>query len=158
MGIAIESWEVVKFKSCIGSRFYQWWKVPLKWNNAHQMDFDSIWWMWKFHSATMMLYWLRENSHLSTCSDLWNGMHTSLLVRHKGSFLPDSIISYQTWMFARGKEKIEQLPCEQFLQAFEIYRALLRAKKVREKRGKIQNPVKLLTRQLLFFSFHSSIW
>ena len=30
----------------------------------------------------------------------------------------------------RGKEKLEQLPCEQFLQAFEIYRALLRAKQV----------------------------
>ena len=43
----------------------------------------------------------------------------------------------------RGKEKIEQLPCEQCLQAFEIYRALLRAKQVGEKRGKIQNPVKI---------------
>ena len=43
----------------------------------------------------------------------------------------------------RGKEKLEQLPCEQFLQAFEIYRALLRAKQVGEKCGKIQNPVKI---------------
>ena len=37
----------------------------------------------------------------------------------------------------RGKEKLEQLPCEKFLHAFEIYRALLRAKQVGEKRGKI---------------------
>ena len=36
------------------------------------------------------------------------------------------------WM----KEKLEQLPCEQFLQAFEISRSFLRAKKVGEKRGK----------------------
>ena len=43
----------------------------------------------------------------------------------------------------RGKEKLEQLPCEHFLQAFEIYRALLRAKQVGEKRGKIQKPVKI---------------
>ena len=43
----------------------------------------------------------------------------------------------------RGKIKLEQLPCEQFLQAFEIYRALLRAKQVEEKRAKIQNPEKI---------------
>ena len=41
------------------------------------------------------------------------------------------------------KEKLKQLPCEQFLQAFEIHRALLRAKQVGEKRAKIQNPVKI---------------
>ena len=29
---------------------------------------------------------------------------------------------------SRVKEKIEQLPCEQFLQAFEIYRSFLRVK------------------------------
>ena len=40
------------------------------------------------------------------------------------------------------KVKLEQLPCEQFLQAFEIYRALLRAKQVGEKRGIVQKPVK----------------
>ena len=39
------------------------------------------------------------------------------------------------------KAKLEQLPCEHFLQAFEIYHALLRAKQVGEKRAKIQNPV-----------------
>ena len=44
---------------------------------------------------------------------------------------------------ARGKVILEQLPCEQFLQAFEIYRALLRAKQVGEKRAKIQNPEKI---------------
>ena len=43
---------------------------------------------------------------------------------------------------ARAKVKLEQLPCEQFSQAFEICRALLRAKQVEEKRAKIQNPVK----------------
>ena len=44
---------------------------------------------------------------------------------------------------SRGKEQLEQLPCEQFLQAFEIYRALLRAKQVGEKRAKIQNLEKI---------------
>ena len=39
--------------------------------------------------------------------------------------------------------KLEQLPFEQFLQAFEIYRALLRVKQVGEKRAKILNPVKI---------------
>ena len=34
-------------------------------------------------------------------------------------------------------KKLEQLSCEQFLQAFEIYRGLLRAKQVGEKREKI---------------------
>ena len=38
------------------------------------------------------------------------------------------------------KVKLEQLPCEQFLQA---YRALLCAKQVGERRGKIQNRVKI---------------
>ena len=35
--------------------------------------------------------------------------------------------------------ELEQVPCEQFLQRFEIYRAFLRAKQVGEKRGKFQN-------------------
>ena len=43
----------------------------------------------------------------------------------------------------RGKVKLEQRPCEQFLRAFKNYRALLRSKQVGEKRGKIQNPVKI---------------
>ena len=30
------------------------------------------------------------------------------------------------------------MPCEQFLQHFEIYRTFLRAKQVKEKRGKLQ--------------------
>ena len=46
------------------------------------------------------------------------------------------------------KVKLEQLPCEQLLLTFEIYRPLLRAKQVGEKRAKIQNPEKSLTRQL----------
>ena len=40
---------------------------------------------------------------------------------------------------SRVKVELEQLPWEQFLQAFEIYRALLHAKQ----RAKIQNPVKI---------------
>ena len=43
----------------------------------------------------------------------------------------------------RGKEKLEQLPWKQFLQASEIYRALLRTKQVGEKQGKVQKPVKI---------------
>ena len=50
---------------------------------------------------------------------------------------------FLTTASTRGKEKLEQLPCEQFLQAFKIYRALLRSKKMGEKYGKIQNPVKI---------------
>ena len=42
------------------------------------------------------------------------------------------------------KVKLEQLPCERVLQAFEIYRALLRSKQVGEKRAKIQNPEKIV--------------
>ena len=41
------------------------------------------------------------------------------------------------------------MPCEQFLQAFEIYRALLRAKQVEEKRGKLQNAGKIVHMQLI---------
>ena len=41
-----------------------------------------------------------------------------------------------------GKEKLEELPCEQFLQGFEISRFFVRAKQVGQKRAKIQNPVK----------------
>ena len=55
----------------------------------------------------------------------------------------------------RVKIESEQLPCEQFLQAFEIYRALLCAKQVGEKCAKIQNPVKSLTRRFFLFYFHS---
>ena len=43
----------------------------------------------------------------------------------------------------RVKVQLEKLPCEQFLQAFKIYHALLRAKQRAEKRAKIQNPVKI---------------
>ena len=41
------------------------------------------------------------------------------------------------------------LPCEQFLQAFEIYRALLRAKEVGEKRAKIQKPEKIAHKEVV---------
>ena len=54
---------------------------------------------------------------------------------------------------SRVKEKLEKLPCEQFLQVFEISRSFLRAKQVGEKRGKIQNPVKIAHKAaVLFFS------
>ena len=49
------------------------------------------------------------------------------------------------------KEKLEQLPCEQFLQAFEISRSFLHAKQVGEKRGKIQNPVKIAHKAAFLF-------
>ena len=54
----------------------------------------------------------------------------------------------------RVKTKLEQMPCEQFLQAFEFYRALLRVKQVGEKRDKIKKPVKIAHKAvvLIFFS------
>ena len=54
----------------------------------------------------------------------------------------------------RVKEKLGQLPCEQFLQAFEIHRALLRAKQVGEERWKIQNPV-IITHKVVVLIFLS---
>ena len=55
---------------------------------------------------------------------------------------------------AKGKERLEQLPCEQFLQDFEISRSFLRAKQERKKRVKIQNPVKIVHKAvvLIFLS------
>ena len=51
---------------------------------------------------------------------------------------------YQTLLSkARGKGKLEQLLCEQFLKGFWNLRAFLRAKQVEEKYVKIQNPVKI---------------
>ena len=44
--------------------------------------------------------------------------------------------------FIRGKEKLEELPCEQFLQGFEIFCSFVRAKQVGQKRAKIQNSLK----------------
>ena len=46
----------------------------------------------------------------------------------------------ETWQnfLTKGKEKLEQLPCEQFRQCFKISRAFLRAKQVGQKRGKFQ--------------------
>ena len=46
-------------------------------------------------------------------------------------------------LFLRGKEKLEQLPCEQFLQGFEFSRAILLPVLHRVKRGKFQKPVKI---------------
>ena len=42
---------------------------------------------------------------------------------------------------SRGKLKLEQLPCEQFLKRFFIFRAFFRGKQVGEKRGRFQNVV-----------------
>ena len=36
-------------------------------------------------------------------------------------------------MLTKGKEKLEKVPCEQFLQVFEISRAFIRAKTGRRK-------------------------
>ena len=49
------------------------------------------------------------------------------------------------------KEKLDQLPCEQSLQVFEISRSFLREKQVEEKRGKIQNPVKIAHKAAVLF-------
>ena len=51
----------------------------------------------------------------------------------------------------RVKEKLGQLPCEQFLQVFETSRSFLRAKQVGENRGKIQNPVKITHKAAVLF-------
>ena len=57
---------------------------------------------------------------------------------------------------ARGKEKLEYLPCEHFLQGFEIYRPFFRAEQVGENCGKIQNPVKIAHKAdfLIFISLY----
>ena len=44
----------------------------------------------------------------------------------------------------RGKEKLEQLPCERFLQGFEFSRAFLPPVSHGVKHGKFQNPVKIV--------------
>ena len=43
----------------------------------------------------------------------------------------------------KGKEKIEQLPFEQFLQRFEVFSGFLRVKQLGEKRGKFQKVVEI---------------
>ena len=43
----------------------------------------------------------------------------------------------------RGKEKLEQQPCERFLQDFEFSRAFLPPISHGVKRGKFQKPVKI---------------
>ena len=65
----------------------------------------------------------------------------------------------QNFENVRVKEKLEQLPCEQFLQVFEISHSFLRAKQVGEKRGKIQNPVKIAHKAavLFFLSLQDSL-
>ena len=54
------------------------------------------------------------------------------------------IMSYRCIQkFTRGKEKIEQLPCERFLQGFEFSRAFLPPVSHGVKRGKFQKHVKI---------------
>ena len=58
----------------------------------------------------------------------------------------------------RGKEKLEYLPCEHFLQGFEIQSAFCRAEQVGENCGKIQNPVKIAHKAdfLIFISLYNN--
>ena len=51
----------------------------------------------------------------------------------------------------RGKVKLERLRCEQFLQGFRISCTFLPAKQVSKKRGKIQNPVKIVHQAVVLF-------
>ena len=62
-------------------------------------------------------------------------------------------------IIVRGKEKLEELPCEQFLQGFEISRSFVRAKQVGQKRAKIQNPVKIAHKAfvLIFISLYTLV-
>ena len=45
--------------------------------------------------------------------------------------------------YLRGKGNLEELPFEDYLHGFEIYRTFNRAKQVGENRGKSQNSVKI---------------
>ena len=55
----------------------------------------------------------------------------------------------------RGKI-LAQLPSEKYLQGFEISRAFLRAKQAEEKRGEIQNPVKIAHKAVVLIFL--SLW
>ena len=46
-------------------------------------------------------------------------------------------------LLSRGKEEVEKLPCDGFLQAFGFSRAFLQPVSHGEKRGKFQKPVKM---------------
>ena len=52
--------------------------------------------------------------------------------------------NFEGWLQyqSKGKEKIEELPCERFLQVFELSRAFLPPISHGKKCGKLQNPVK----------------
>ena len=53
--------------------------------------------------------------------------------------------NFEGWLQyqSKGKEKIEELPCERFLQDFEFSRAFLPPVSHGVKRGKFQKPVKI---------------
>ena len=65
-------------------------------------------------------------------------------------FLGQKDESFPFYLTSRGKEKIEQLPCERFLQGFGFSRALLPPVSHGEKSGEFQKPVKMLTRHFSF--------
>ena len=52
----------------------------------------------------------------------------------------------------RGQLKLEQLPCEQFLKRFEIFRAFIPPVLRWEKRGKFQNVIEI-THKVVVFTF-----
>ena len=75
----------------------------------------------------------------------------------EAAFLQDNNVQFLKGKDVRVKIKLEQLPCDQFLQAFETYRALLHAKQVGEKGPKIQNPVKISHKAVVLF-FYSTLY
>ena len=50
----------------------------------------------------------------------------------------------------RGEEKLEQLPCEQFLHGFEIVRAFLVQNRWERSAENFQNPVKIAHKAVVF--------
>ena len=49
----------------------------------------------------------------------------------------------------RGKQKLEQLPCERFLQGFEFSRAFLQPVSDGKKSGKLQNIIRILSQHYI---------
>ena len=61
---------------------------------------------------------------------------------------------FQTiWLDIRGKTKLEQMPCERFLQVFEFSHAFLLPVSHGIKCGKIQKPVKIAHKAILLILF-----
>ena len=71
------------------------------------------------------------------CSQNFVGSYLRKYLSHKNDSITNKKFGQLSFkrhnkQLSRGKTKLEQLPCEQFLQAFEFYRAFLRAKQVGE--------------------------